>query len=114
MPTQKPPEYYRKGVRLSMWGIGAVDSVPVLIVLLLAPTGNVQWDFPTFFLLAFCVGKASLAFAGGYLCWKGRRIGRTISLIPAAIALLGFPVLTILGVLAITKLTKPQFVSQLR
>ena len=77
---------------------------------------GMMWDFPgmggfAFFVLGFVlllmVAYFVLALMGGIGLLRGREWGRVLSIVQAALSLLWFPVGTVIGILILVYLIKP-------
>ena len=74
---------------------------------------HIAWDSITYTILGFSVCLSIALIVAGFLCWSGKLVGRTLAFVFAILALLNFPIGTIVGILVIGKLRNPTFMDSL-
>ena len=106
--------FYLKDARNTVWGVGFVGFIPLMILLIMMFTGSqIKWDVVTCGLILYSLFLCATAIYAGVLCGRGLKKGRTLAFIPSILLIINFPLGTLFSIGALFKLNKKEFIDEL-
>ncbi len=115
-PVVKDREYYLNDARNMVWGCAFLYILPFAVMGILHLFGAYDMsgmDGVAIGIISFLATLSSVTFWAGWLCGKGKKLGRILGYVFVVPMLPQFPIGTAFSVGAIMKLSKVDFIKEL-